>query len=445
AELFFITDHKINLKQYNSVKSYGVRVLHLDDVLQYLVEHLEGAMPETDPLTLASITHVLTPPSTETEVPTSIVFARLIDFLNYMEDDPFDLLFARNVRLWLGKTETNKEIEATFKNNPKEFAYSNNGITLLCKSHKHEMGKRELTLENPRVVNGSQTLHSIRGCANPSPSARVMVRIIEIPSEDAGDITKLRARRRDIIHKISIRSNMQNPVKMWNLVSNDDYQNELSQHFWKKKLYYERRQNEWKIRRDDLKSIGISQGPEIRRLTQLIASYYYEKPVLGPANAQGQLNSLFDEDAYSIIRNTQPELAYRIWLLAEIIYGEIGKLRQKRQYLEEFSGYIKFSLFSTICRSIDKIYPHIWKEEAFEKYLEEQSRSPEGKWEKLTKTAADHVISFYKKEKKKASQGEWELTPANYFKSKSYMKPVIESKLPRNLTSLSKQLLSKLC
>ncbi len=162
ADLYFVTNHRINQRQYDSVKNVGVKVFHLDDVLLYLVEHLEGAMPETEPLVLSDITSVLTPPSSETEVPTSIIFARLIDFVRYMEDDPFDLLFARNVRLWLGKTETNKEILATFEKNPKEFAYSNNGITILCKSHKFDPGKRELKIENPRVVNGSQMLHSIR-------------------------------------------------------------------------------------------------------------------------------------------------------------------------------------------------------------------------------------------------------------------------------------------
>jgi len=69
-----------------------------------------------------------------------------------MEDDPFDLIFARNVRLWLGKTETNKEIQVTFKKSPKEFAYSNNGITILCKSHNFDPGKKELRLENPRTA-----------------------------------------------------------------------------------------------------------------------------------------------------------------------------------------------------------------------------------------------------------------------------------------------------
>lgn len=440
VDLIFITNHRINQKQYDSVKTYGVRVFHLDDVLQYLIEHLEGAMPETDPLTLCDITTVLTPPATETEVPTSIVFARLLDFIRYMEDDLFDLLFARNVRLWLGKTPTNKEIEGTFKNNPKEFAYSNNGITLLCKSHNFDPGKRELKLENPRVVNGSQTLHSIRESEHPSSNARVMVRIIEIPSDGGSDLPKLRARRREIIHKISVRSNMQNPIKRWNLVSNDDYQNEPSQFFWKKKFYYERRQNEWKNRKDDLKSIGISQGPEIRWLTQLMASYYYEQSALGPANAQGQLNTLFDEHAYSIIRKTPPEVAYRIFILGELMFWYINNLKNKRDYIANIAGYIKFSLFSMICKSINAIDSTSWKKDSFEEFLESEYDSPNKDWEKYIKSLIDYILTFFKKAENEATKEDWNLSSANFFKSKSYITPVLRSRLPRKISRLSKKI-----
>lgn len=439
VDLYFITNHKINQKQNDSIKSYGVTVFHLDDLLQYLIEHLEGAMPQTDPLILSDITTVLTPAATETEVPTSIVFARLIDFVSYMDEDPFELLFARNVRLWLGKTETNKEIALTFKNKPKEFAYSNNGITILCKSHNFDPGKRELKLINPRIVNGSQTLHSIRDVDSHPSSARVMTRIIEIPSELSSDLPTFRTKRREIIHKISVRSNMQNPIKRWNLVSNDDYQNELSQFFWKKKLYYERRQNEWKLRKDDLKSIGINQGSEIRKLTQLIASYHYNDKDLGPANAQGQLNQLFDEDPYSKIRNTSPEIAYKLFLVGEIMQYSLAKLKSKRNYIADFAGSMKFCLFSLLCRIINEIDSAVWQNETFEKFLEAEYDSQNKHWEKLFKSVIDFVLEFYRKAEKRAERENRTMTPNNFFKTKSYVAPVISASLPRNILKLSRK------
>src|SRR6266576_6914557 len=44
AELLFVTNHRINPKQYASVRNYDVKILHLEDVLQYVAEHIEGAM-----------------------------------------------------------------------------------------------------------------------------------------------------------------------------------------------------------------------------------------------------------------------------------------------------------------------------------------------------------------------------------------------------------------
>jgi hypothetical protein len=46
-----------------------------------------------------------------------------------MEDDPFDMLFNRNVRvaISLSQSPVNQAIRETFETNPKEFAFSNNG------------------------------------------------------------------------------------------------------------------------------------------------------------------------------------------------------------------------------------------------------------------------------------------------------------------------------
>ena len=431
ASLFFVTNHKRNENQYSAVKNLKVDIYHLEDVLQYLTEHIEGAMPETDPLLLTGISNVLTPSTCESEVPTSIVFARLIDFIKYMEVDPFELLFARNVRLWLGNTETNKEIQKTFKNAPDEFAYCNNGITLLCKKHTHDPGKQELLLENPRVVNGSQTLHSIRYVEKPSTNARVMVRIIQIPS-DALDLPKQVARKKEILHKISIRSNMQNPIKRWNLVSNDDFQNELSRYFWSKSLYYERRQYEWRHRRNELRALGIKQGPDIRWMTQLIASYHYDKKSLGPAIAHGQLNELFEEEPYRIIRETQPELAYQLYLLVGYIYFYIQNLKNKRKYIQSIASYIELCLFAYVCR-VFKQYNHFkWGNEEFTAILEKDDEDNSKQWEIFLKDCIDVIVADYEKESKKAwKKNEVDLTAANYFKSRSYITPLFSRPIPR--------------
>jgi uncharacterized spore protein YtfJ len=440
ADLYFVTNHKINPIQFNTVKKYRVRVFHLDDILQYLSEELEVAMPESTDLILSDIPAPMTPPPSDTYIPTSIVFARLVDFLDYMSNDPYDLLFARNVRLWLGNTETNKEIRKTFEKYPTEFAYSNNGITILCKKHNYDVGKRELRLENPRIVNGSQTLHSIRGIAYPSSKARVMVRIVEIPSKES-DFEDNISMKKDIIHKISIRSNMQNPIKKWNLVSHDDFQNELFRFFWNKKLYYERRQNEWKFKKMELRSIGISQGPDIRKMTQIIASYYYNKKGLGPAEANGRLNDLFDEDAYKHIRDTSPELTYQLYLVNELMRYYLNELRRNKKYIFNVQTHIKYCLFTLICRVLDSNgikwgSDEVTKLFEYELYDEENSV-----WRELIKSSIDYILTFYKKQEKLLKKKHIELTYPNYFKNRTQMQGIFNRDIPVKLRTLCKKAL----
>lgn len=345
-ELLFITTFKRNEKYQRASQKTNLRYIHLDDLIEYYSEFIEGQKPvRIDPLTLSGISTVLSADQTESIVPTSIVFARIIDFVNYMKNDPLELLFARNVRLYLGNTASNSAIKSTYQETPKEFVFSNNGITLLCSAHNHNPGQRELIIENPRVVNGSQTLHSIGTATKHDDQARVMVRIIQTP-QVSNDIKENIHKRKDIIHKISIRTNMQNPIKRWDLVANDDFQNSISEFFLKRKLFYERRQKEWKTRKEYFKEIKIKLGINIKGLMQIMACYYYDSKFHGPAIAQGNLGYLFDESAYTKICTTQPFLAFQLYSLYEIkssITNEFFK--RKRNPVPTYFKFIIFTLF----------------------------------------------------------------------------------------------------
>jgi len=418
-ELLFITNHKINEKQYNALRKINVKMLHMEDLLLYLVENMEGALPETDPLTLCDIATVLTPNKNETEIPTSIVFARLIDFKNYMKNDKYDLLFARNVRLWLGDTPTNEEIKKTYENRPKEFAYSNNGITILCSEHNHNPGTSELIIRNPRVVNGSQTLHSIRDAKDPEKKPRVMVKIIEISDNLDKDKMKARERRKEIIRKISIRSNMQNAVKKWNLVANDDFQNEVAQMFWNKRLYYERRQNEWKLKKENLRSINISQGPSLQWMMQLLSCYHFAEPNLGPHISQASLNKIFDEDPYSTIQKTDLETIYQLYLLGEIIKKTI---RENSRGIDKIF-YLRFIIVSILVRIVIESNIPQWGYSELTLLLED----PEGihilKFTRVIKKVLNSTMQQYKKARR--SQKE-DIDILSYVKSKSMIYPLLE-------------------
>ena len=258
----------------------------------------------------------------------------------------------------------------TFRTSPKEFAFSNNGITLLCERQLYDPGQKVLTLENPRVVNGSQTLHSIRDVPNPSPNARVMVRVIEIepPRGDAFD-EKIQ-RRKEIIGKIAVRSNQQNPIKSWDLASNDDFQLELFRYFRGKGFFYERRNGEWQQRSRELRSVGIQYGTSIRWHTQLIASFHWAKPHLGPAAAKN-VADLFEGALYEMIRETPAELAFQIYLFCSNLEECRRDLLTSKVYIRNLKWYEFFALVSVAVRASARVGAR-WGDPEFTKTLRNQ-------------------------------------------------------------------------
>lgn len=435
ARLMFVTNHRKNPWQYESVRNYDMDIFHLEDLIQFMADHIEDAMPKTPPLLLTGISTLLTPDRHDTEVPTSIVFARLIDLIKYMQKDPFGLLFSRNVRLWLGNKGVNKEIRETFETAPKEFVFSNNGITMLCEKHRHDPGSHELWIENPRVVNGSQTLHSIRDADNPNPNARVMVRVIEVPPLKPDEVSAQAQKRKDIIHKISTRSNRQNPIKKWNLVSNDDFQNSLARYFRAKKLFYERRQNEWNYRRTELKSVGVKRGPEIRWMGQLISSFNWDRKHVGPVKAHHQVGLLFEDDAYDIIKETSPELAYQIYRLSTLVDSAFWALSEDKQYIANMYGHAWLTVFALVVKAFQTANAG-WGENRFTSFLEsewEGWNDHASDWKKLVLAAIEQLRTYYLKENVIHKRREGQPLPYNtYFKSQTSVSKVLKAPVSRD-------------
>ena len=366
------------------------------------------------------------------------MFARLLDFIRYMESDPFDLLFNRNVRvaISISRSKVNRAIRDTFKSHPKEFAFSNNGITMLCEKQHYDPGQKVLTLENPRVVNGSQTLHSIRDVPNPSQNARVMVRVIETEPPRGDALEEKIQQRKEVIGKIAVRSNQQNPIKSWDLASNDDFQLELFRFFRNKRFFYERRDREWRQRSRELRSVGILYGASIKWHTQLISSFYWSKPRLGPAVAKN-VADLFEGEIYDIIRETPAELAFQLYLLDEALWESRSELSKDKVYIRNLRSYEYFALFSLVVRALTEAGAK-WAEPDLTTQLHGQWKEYYPKhfnhWRKLTKACIDHIVAAFKKEARQYSRREGqELTYANYFKSQSSVARMLKVGLPMEI------------
>ena len=438
AELMFVTNHRCNDAHFEEVRNIPVKVFHMDDLIQCLVDDIDGAMPRTPPISLHSIHSLLPADKDDTAVATSIVFARLLDFIRYMEIDPFDLLFNRNVRvaISISRSKVNRAIRDTFKSHPKEFAFSNNGITMLCEKQHYDPGQKVLTLENPRVVNGSQTLHSIRDVPNPSQNARVMVRVIETEPPRGDALEEKIQQRKEVIGKIAVRSNQQNPIKSWDLASNDDFQLELFRFFRNKGFFYERRDREWRQRSRELRSVGIQYGASIKWHTQLISSFYWSKPRLGPAVAKN-VADLFEGEIYDIIRETPAELAFQLYLLDEALWESRSELSKDKVYIRNLRSYEYFALFSLVVRALTEAGAK-WAEPDLTTQLHGQWKEYYPKhfnhWRKLTKACIDHIVAAFKKEARQYSRREGqELTYANYFKSQSSVARMLKVGLPMEI------------
>lgn len=140
-----------------------------------------------------------------------------------------DQLLQRNIRRYLGLNENrvNADIHRTLAdpNSRENFYFFNNGITIICKSFRHNAlqgANFQLKLENMQVINGGQTCKTIQQALN-SPdllsdyqNTYVMVRVYELADDD-----------QSFVSDITYATNSQNPVDLRDLRSNDDIQKNL--------------------------------------------------------------------------------------------------------------------------------------------------------------------------------------------------------------------------
>ena len=129
-------------------------------------------------------------------------------------------LFTENIRSFLGTSSANSEISVTIKEEPENFVYFNNGITILCeKIQKKVKGGSDKSVgvfecSGFSVVNGAQTLGSIGSLlethAVQVEKIKVIVKLISLEDTNSG-----------FGKRITIATNTQNKVDKKDFVSLD--------------------------------------------------------------------------------------------------------------------------------------------------------------------------------------------------------------------------------
>ena len=195
-------------------------------------------------------------------------------------------LFRKNVRQSLGlSNKVNKGLKQTIQGEtPQYFFLFHNGITALCEKLIIDETKHELTLDGMSVVNGCQSLTTIRACsekAKNAASSHVLFRFYEIPQKDLAD-------------KISIYTNSQSAVKARDLRSNDKRVIAI------KRAYEARYPNGCFIaKRGELRPADKAQDQtvDIVELARTLAAWHLRMPIIA-----GNENRLFDKHFEQLFR-----------------------------------------------------------------------------------------------------------------------------------------------
>lgn len=224
------------------------------------------------------------------EVQSYVGFANANDILKACKEH-MDIIFDENIRLYEGDNPVNQGIYNTAStDDSKNFFFYHNGIVLICDKIKNSTGNQRLLLEGVSVVNGCQTINSLKRAYDDgkmNDDIFIQFRIIETSDFD------LRA-------SITEYLNSQTKIKDSYFLANDSFVRELQSELLKKGYFLERLINEYSYKRDlnkieeyDKKKILV-----LEKVIQIYAVYFHNEYA---ARAKRGKNELFDKKVIEII------------------------------------------------------------------------------------------------------------------------------------------------
>jgi len=403
VESIFITTHKKNNRideMLNSTlkQSYirKLRIFYFDNIIAFYRDSERNFLPFSPPYDLKYKTEGSLYKNGRTRAWVFNVDAEELKSFALHYDR--NLLFRKNVRNFLYKSETNIRITDTLKSpdDSSNFWFYNNGITILCRDASNDSDNKHIRLDDPQVINGCQTITSIRNYSGDT-NADALVRVIA--SDD-----------NDLMDKIVFYQNSSNPVKKRDLKSNDPVQIRLHREMLKRRWYYE-----------------IKSGEDFRTISTLnpsIKTHCFPDPInnfalarsivaikFNPALAYGQGENYFFGEMYediftSELSATSSLAMYEIDFLVSLNIGWT-----KVKFNDEFDKEYVFKRPAHYV--IDKIFYYALVsvndgERKFTELFEESYENPND-YDKLAKRlteVSDNIYEIVYKAYKKASMEE---------------------------------------
>jgi len=199
-------------------------------------------------------------------------------------------IFESNVRDYQGSVIVNTGIKKTLENkNSDNFWYLNNGVTII--TPKAILAGKQLTIEDPQIVNGLQTSYEIYKHFSEleeieSDNRLVLVRIISEENEDSRD-SIIRA------------TNSQTAIPPASLRSSDEVHRNIEDFLKSNGYYYDRKKNYYK-------NLGmpIAKIVSIPHMAQIMMSVFLLKPHIARSRPSTLINS--DEEYKKIFSLDNP-------------------------------------------------------------------------------------------------------------------------------------------
>lgn len=327
----------------------------------------------------------------------SLVPARQLVGLDGIEDRS---LFDPNVRLGLGKTRINKELDQTVKDPPQHalFPAYHNGLTVL--THKLTVRGKTVRLDGIAVVNGCQSLLSLFENRQALTSdLRVLVRAVEVDAHST------------LPEDITYRTNNQNSVNIRDQRSRDKVQRQLQtevEETFGGRFGYEIRRGE-KVKAD----VVLTN----ERAAQLIMAVYLDESW----NAVKKV-VLFD-DAYRKIFSRRIN-AHKLYLLSMMDVAIQGVRNELRDELSASFASVRFALVGLLAdvlrlnrRGTELLdQPEIW--------LPNTEEAVEDKLGELAEEVAGSFNFFVEEEERQADENGKTFDPKVVFKSQKGIRKV---------------------
>ncbi len=241
----------------------------------------------------------------------SWVFSMAAKDVGKMYADAGIRLFARNIRGYLGQSNAiNEAMAHTIHDEPSNFWYYNNGVTMICDHAERvtQAGHDVLRVIRPQVINGQQTTRTLSETAS-SHRASVLIKVIKVPREDGDDDYY-----DNLVCKIVRATNWQNAIRLSDLIANDHKQVFIERELRKRGYQYLRkRQTKTEARR----MFGSQGYRQVKKedIAAAVASCEFDSSLV----LKGR-EILFGERYYRSIFNSSslPFYLSRYWLMRQV-------------------------------------------------------------------------------------------------------------------------------